>query len=117
MDFLLALKGNQPTLAYENLLKVLIVFSLLGNREYVEMILLQLLLLEYHKITQHPHVDVFNNLLQLLVGEDIELGNRVLSHASIRNSRRSDLAQLSRSYRMLRRHDGVQRHSERDSKI
>ena len=109
MDFLLALEGNQPMLAYDNLLKVLILFALLGNREYVEMILLQLLLMEYHKITEHPHVEIFGYLLQLLVGEDIELGNRALSHASIRNSRRSDLEQLS-AYRMLRflRISGVQ---------
>jgi hypothetical protein len=102
MDFLLALKGDQPALSFTNLQKVLIVFALLGIREYVEMILLHMLLLEYHKFTEHPNVDVFTNLLQLLVGEDIELGNRALSHASIRNSRRSELEQLSKCYRLLR---------------
>jgi hypothetical protein len=49
-------------------------------------------------------------IFSLLVGEDIELGNRALSHASIRNSRRSEHEQLSRAYRMLRflRLSGVQ---------
>ena len=102
MDFLLALKGDEPALAFQNLNKILIVFALLGNREYVEMMLLQLLLFHYHQISEHPHVDVFTNLLQLLVGEDIELGNRALSHASLRNSRRSDLEQLRKAYLLLR---------------
>jgi hypothetical protein len=110
MDFLLALKGNQPALALLNLKKMLVVFALLGNREYTELILQQLLLFEYHQLTEHPHVEVFTNLLQLLVGEDIELGNRALSHASIRNSRRSAHEQLSKAYRLLRflRLSGVQ---------
>jgi hypothetical protein len=48
--------------------------------------------------------------LQSLVGEDIELGNRALSHASARNSRRGQLEDLSRCYRLLRflRLTGVQ---------
>src|SRR5712672_2112908 len=110
MDFLLALKMNSTELSFTNIYKVLIVFSLLGNREYVEMLLLQLLLVEYHKSIQHPHVDVFFDLLPLLVGEDIELGNRALSHASIRTSRRSELDQLDRCYKLLRclRMAGVQ---------
>jgi hypothetical protein len=110
MDFLLALKGDQPALSLANLLQVLIVFAMLGVREYVEMILLHMLLFEYHKFTDHPNVDVFTNLLQLLVGEDIELANRALSHASIRNSRRSELEQLAKCYRLLRylRISGVQ---------
>jgi hypothetical protein len=110
MDFLLALKGDQPALSLANLQQVLIVFALLGVREYVEMILLHMLLFEYHKQTQHPNVDVFTNLLQLLIGEDIELANRALSHASIRNSRRSELEQLAKCYRLLRylRISGVQ---------
>jgi hypothetical protein len=110
MDFLLALKGNEPALALLNLKKVLIAFALLGNREYVELILQQLLLFEYHQLTEHPHVEVFKHLLQLLVGEDIELGNRALSHASIRNSRRSEHEQLNKAYRLLRflRLSGVQ---------
>jgi hypothetical protein len=110
MDFLLALKGNEPALSLLNLKKVLIAFALLGNREYVELILPQLLLFEYHQLTEHPHVQVFTHLLQLLVGEDIELGNRALSHASIRNSRRSEHEQLNKAYRLLRflRLSGVQ---------
>ena len=35
------------------------------------------------------------------MGEDIELGNRALSHCSIRNSRRSDHTLLDKSYRLL----------------
>ena len=55
------------------------------------MICLHIMLFEYHRIIEHPHVELFLNNLINLVGEDIELGNRALSHVSTRNARRSNL--------------------------
>ena len=93
-----------------NYKKILILFSILGNKAYVDLLTLQLLLFQYHQYFNHPHIHLFNEQLQSFVGEDIELGNRALSHASARNSRRGQLEDLSRCYRLLRflRLTGVQ---------
>jgi hypothetical protein len=90
--------------------KILILFAMFGNNEYVDTLLLHLHLFEYQISIDHPHVDLFLKNLYNLVGEDIELGNRALSHCSVRNSRRSGLELLDKAYRLLRflRTAGVQ---------
>ena len=75
MDFLLALKGNEPALVLLNLRKLLILFAIMGNNEYVDYILHHLFLFEYHTELDHPHLQLFLNSLLSLVAEDIELGN------------------------------------------
>ena len=101
MDFLIALKGNEPALVLLNLRKLLILFAIMGNNEYVDYILHHLFLFDYHVGIDHPHLQLFLSNLLSLVGEDIELGNRALSHCSVRNSRRSDHTLLNNSYRLL----------------
>src|ERR1700761_7365866 len=102
MDFLIGLKHEESGITFTNLKKMLIFFCYFGNGEYVEMICLHIMLFEYHRIIEHPHVDLFLNNLINLVGEDIELGKRALSPASTRNARRSNLEILDRAYRLLR---------------
>jgi hypothetical protein len=106
----LAIKENEPALVLLNLKKLLILFAMLGNTEYVEFILLHLLLFTYHLDFNHPHPELFLNNLFSFVGEDIEIANRALSHCSSRNSRRSEHDLLDRSYRLLRymRHTGLE---------
>jgi hypothetical protein len=101
MDFLIALKANESALVFLNLKKLLVLFAMMGNNEYVDYLLHHLLLFQYHIDIDHPHVTLFMTNLLSLVGEDIELGNRALSHCSVRNSRRSDPVLLDRSYRLL----------------
>jgi hypothetical protein len=104
------LKQNEPALTYTNLKKMVILFAMFGNNEYVETLLLHLHLFEYQLSIDHPHVDLFMKNLYNLVGEDIELGNRALSHCSVRNARRGAIDLLDKAYRMLRflRNAGVQ---------
>jgi hypothetical protein len=101
---------NEPALVLLNLKKLLILFAMLGNTEYVEFILLHLLLFTYHLDFNHPHPELFLNNLFSFVGEDIEIANRALSHCSSRNSRRSEHDLLNKSYRLLRymRHTGLE---------
>ena len=91
---------NQPWfyLIFESYLSYLLSW---GTNEYVDYILHYIFLFEYHIELDHPHVQLFLSNLLSLVGEDIELGNRALSHCSIRNSRRSDHTLLDKSYRLL----------------
>jgi hypothetical protein len=107
---LIGLKQNAPALTLTNLKKMVILFAMFGNSIYVSTILQHLLLFEYQRSIDHPAVDLFLKNLFSLVGEDIELGNRALSHVSIRSSRRSDLDLLDKAYRLVRflRNAGVQ---------
>jgi hypothetical protein len=107
---LIGLKQNEPAVAFTNLKKMVILFAMFGNNEYVDTLLLHLHLFEYQVSIDHPHVDLFIKNLYNLVGEDIELGNRALSHCSVRNARRSGLELLDKAYRLLRflRTAGVQ---------
>src|SRR5580698_5291341 len=96
------IKYNKPSLVYLQLKRLIVLFAILWNREYVAMILLHLLFLQYHQDLQHPHVDLFTESLLSFVGEDIEIANRALSHSSVRNSRRSDHELIDKAYRLLR---------------
>ena len=78
-----------------------IAFAIFKNHEYLDAIGLQRLLWKYHESIGHPFANVLRQTFPNLIGEDIELANRALSH-SVRSKRgQADLAHLDNSYRWL----------------
>ena len=67
----------------------------------MDVILLQLTMWHYQQDVQHPALDVVRHSTDSFVGEDIELLNRLLSHHSKDNSRRSDPSLLNDAYQSL----------------
>src|SRR5690349_9011018 len=87
--------------------QMLVAFTLLNSREYMDLLIMQLSLWAYQTKVQHPVMDILNASPRSFVGEDIELFNRLLSHNSQHDSRRSDSFLLDEAYRKL----GVKVHS------
>lgn len=80
---------------------LLVAFAILGSREYMDVILLQLTLWEYQAKFEHPVMEILKNSLGSFVGEDIELFNRLLSQHSRHDRRRGDAKELDVAYRTL----------------
>jgi hypothetical protein len=58
-------------------------------------------MMEYHRDTKHPAYDLQRSNWRNMNGEDIELGNRALSHCSKSVRGQSEYKILHRSYRLL----------------
>jgi hypothetical protein len=95
------MKSNNPALIYQGLQRTIIICALLNMGEYVEMISLHLLLFEYHLTFEHPHTQLFCATPASFVGEDIELGNRMLSHYATSTSRATDYRLLNDAYKQV----------------
>ncbi|MDQ2685014.1 MAG: hypothetical protein M3Y25_04105 [Thermoproteota archaeon] len=77
---------------------------------------LQILLIEYYMENNHPYLNLFVHYAEFLNGEEIELGNRLLSQTTKSDSRRSNADALNSTYQgigmML--HSGMELHLELD---
>ena len=62
--------------------QALVAFSILGSKQYMDVLLAQFLLWEYQADFQHPVVDIMKEAVDSFIGEDIELLNRLLSQHS-----------------------------------
>ena len=80
---------------------MLVGFSLLDCRIYCHGILLMLSLFLYWSENNHPFETLAKCSPSVLVGENIELGNRLLAQHSSTNSRRIDASSLSKAYTHL----------------
>ena len=80
---------------------LLIGFSMLDCRIYVHGILLMLSLFLCWAHNKHPFHTLAGCSPSILVGENIELGNRLLAQHSSTNSRRIDAKSLSQAYTHL----------------
>jgi len=81
--------------------QALVAFSILGSKQYMDVLLAQFLLWEYQAEFQHPVVDIMKEAVDSFIGEDIELLNRLLSQHSKHNARRSDATLANEAYRCL----------------
>src|SRR5258708_21906129 len=91
---------------------LLIAFSILRAPQYVDGLLLQSALWEYWLHHHHPFHDLAQLSPSSLIGEDIELGNRLLSQHCSRDSRRTDAKLLGDAYAQLGilMHNGMAMH-------
>lgn len=72
-----------------------------SSYKYIECVSVQLLLLEYYKQYNHPFLLFFQHSSTSLIGDDIELGNRLLAQTTKSDSRRSDVQLLNDTYQSL----------------
>jgi hypothetical protein len=86
---------------HHHLTLLLCPFAFLDCRIYVHGILLQLSLNQYYAVNNHPFLWMMQHSPATIVGENIELGNRLLSQHSATNSRRIDASLLSKAYSHL----------------
>ncbi len=113
---MIALKSADPHAILKMLYHSLIVFGIFNTHTYLACVSLQILLIEYYVETNHPFLNFFVHYAEFLNGEEIELGNRLLSQTTKSDSRRSDAEVLSHTYQgigmML--HSGMELHLELD---
>lgn len=113
---MIALKSADPHAILKMLYHSLIVFAIFNTHTYLACVSLQILLIEYYVATNHPFLNFFAHYAEFLNGEEIELGNRLLSQTTKSDSRRSDAEVLSHTYQgigmML--HSGMELHLELD---
>ena len=101
LDYGLALRHGTFDEALPLLHLVYIVLCILQSKYYVDWVGMQLLMYEYHLKTKHPAIALQRINWRNMNGEDIELGNRALSHCSKSIRGQADVKILHRSYRLL----------------
>lgn len=113
---MIALKSADPHLILKMLYHSLIVFGIFNNHTYLACIALQILLIEFYVEMNHPYLNLFVHYAEFLNGEEIELGNRLLSQTTKSDSRRSNAEALNNTYQgigmMLQ--SGMELHLELD---
>ena len=89
-------------------------FSILRAPMYIDALLIQRSLYYYWELYGHPFHELAMKSPSTLIGEDIELGNRLLSQHCSRDSRRSDPILLSNAYVQLGTlmHNGMAMHDD-----
>src|SRR3954454_22784831 len=80
---------------------LLVAFSLLNSRAYAHALMIQFGLFNYWTAMEHPVITLLEKCPSVLVGDNIELLNRLLAQHSMRSSRRSDLDLLNSAYTHL----------------
>src|ERR1700709_2191173 len=76
-------------------------FCILETQYYVESVGMHLLLYEFQLSNNHPAVQLQDANWRNMNGEDLELGNRALSHSTKSVRGQSEAKVLHRSYRLL----------------
>lgn len=113
---MIALKSADPNAILKMLYHSLIIFGIFNTHTYLACVSMQILLLEYYVALKHPFLKFFVYYAEFLNGEEIELGNRLLSQTTKSDSRRSDPEILSHTYQgigmMLQ--SGMELHLELD---
>lgn len=113
---MIALKSANPVEILKMLYNSLILFGIFNTHTYLASVSLQILLLEYYVASNHPFLKFFVHYAEFLNGEEIELGNRLLSQTTKSDSRRSNADALNHTYQGIGMmiHSGMELHLELD---
>lgn len=95
---MIALKSADPYSILKMLYHSLILFGIFNTHTYLACVSLQILLIEYYMENNHPYLNLFAHYAEFLNGEEIELGNRLLSQTTKSDSRRSNAEALNNTY-------------------
>jgi hypothetical protein len=93
---------------------LLVAFSILRAPMYIDALLIERSFYHYWELYKHPFHELATKSPSSLIGEDIELGNRLLSQHCSRDSRRSDPTLLDNAYVQLgtMMHNGMAMHED-----
>jgi hypothetical protein len=114
VDYSHALKVGSYKVLRDHMPGLLIAFSILRAPMYIDALLIQRSFYHYWELYKHPFHELATKSPSSLIGEDIELGNRLLSQHCSRDSRRSDPTLLSNAYVQLgtMMHNGMAMHDD-----
>jgi len=114
VDYSHALKIGSYEVLRGHLNGLLMAFSILRAPMYVDALLIERSFYRYWELYKHPFHELATKSPASLVGEDIELGNRLLSQHCSRDSRRSDPTLLDSAYVQLgtMMHNGMAMHED-----
>jgi hypothetical protein len=101
VEFSLAIKGSDFPTILRLMELITVALTILKGNNYVRVMVLQISFLLYYKEYNHPMLHLVLNHTEALMGEDIEIFNRVLGQHTHYDSRRGQAGNLDYAYKLM----------------